>query len=131
MRSGRVLRINNVVLQAVALVWCNTASLAQKSVAAPERTLPSPEAEFTQPFTRLMGVRELSDGRLVVSDQTEKVIAIVDIAKQNMIKIGRVGQGPGEYLNPGAVIAWIGDTTLVSDDLGRKFVKVSPAGTIV
>ncbi len=115
-------------VMALSLVWCASESSAQTQN-VPTRTLAQPEVELAEPFTRLMGVRELADGRLIVSDQTEKFIAIVDLTKRSYTKIGSVGQGPGEYTLPGAIVALPGDTTLVSDMLGRKYLKITPAGT--
>ena len=111
------------------LAFAATAQAQNASV--PTRTLTTPEIEFSEPYSRLMGVRELSDGRLIVSDVTEKLIALVDLRARTSTKIGTEGQGPGEYGMPSGVMAVPGDTTLVIDMLGSKYLKISPAGRIV
>jgi hypothetical protein len=122
----KVLRCAAAALSMLALGFVPV--LAQSGT-PPTRTLTRPEVELAEPFSRLVGVRELSDGRLIVADVTEKQIALVDLSRRTSTKIGTEGTGPGEYTLPGAVMAMPGDTTFVSD-MGRKYIKVAPNGTI-
>ena len=46
---------------------------------APLRTLTKPDAEYAEPFTLINGVRELRDGRVIVSDTREKTVQILDL----------------------------------------------------
>jgi hypothetical protein len=67
---------------------------------SPLRTLAKPDAEYAEPFTQINGVRELKDGRVIVSDVREKTVQLVDLKAGSAQKIGREGSGPGEYAMP-------------------------------
>ena len=58
-----------------SMVPAMLASMAVASVleaqAVPVVALTKPEAEFAEPFDQVSGVRELSNGRVVVADQAE------------------------------------------------------------
>lgn len=113
---------------AVLLAWCVGGTLSAQSV--PARTLSQPEARLDREWTRVIGVRELSDGRLIVLDGHENVILLVDARLSAGTPIGREGQGPGEYAIPNALIPLPGDSTGVLE-LSQRGVKViSPAGRL-
>jgi hypothetical protein len=59
----------------------------------PTRTLAKPDAEFSEPFTAIGNVRELSDGRVVVNDATEKTLQLLDFSSGKISAIGREGEG--------------------------------------
>ncbi len=113
------------VLASVAL-----ASLLEAQ-AVPVVSLTKPEAEFAEPFDQVSGVRELGNGRVVVADLFAKSVAMADFRSGALTKIGREGQGPGEYAFPVNVLALPGDTTLIVDPAQRRFVKVAPDGKAV
>jgi hypothetical protein len=123
-------RIVTLAAVALALTHALSGNVMAQSGSVPTRRLMQPEVELSEPFSRLMGVRELADGRIVVSDMTEKLIAIVDLSRKSITRIGHEGQGPGEYTLPGAIAALPGDSTLVSDMLAGKYLKIAPNGTI-
>ncbi|HUQ81678.1 MAG TPA: hypothetical protein VM076_11090 [Gemmatimonadaceae bacterium] len=111
------------VLAAAALLFALPAA-AQ----APLKTLTKPDAEYAEPFTQINGVRELRDGRVVVSDVREKTVQLVDFKAGTATKIGREGSGPGEYAMPLALLAIPGDTSLLYDPLNRRFLLIGPDG---
>lgn len=82
---------------------------------APPRTLDRPTAEFAEPFTRVAGVRELRDGRVVVLDAQDQSIHLVDLRTGSSAPIGRQGDGPGEFRLPLRMFAMPGDTSVVYD----------------
>ncbi len=92
------------------------------------RTLARPEAEFEEPFTSINGVRELSDGRVVVIDVRDKLVQLVDFRTGAAKKIGREGSGPREYALPMAVVALPGDTSGVYDPLNQRMLLITPTG---
>ncbi|HEU4830085.1 MAG TPA: hypothetical protein VFT04_12905 [Gemmatimonadales bacterium] len=96
--------------------------------AVPVVSLTKPDAELAEPFDQVSGVRELSDGRVVVADLFAKQVSLADFRSGALTKIGREGQGPGEYAFPINVLALPGDTTLIVDPAQRRFVKVAPDG---
>src|SRR5512141_3017376 len=51
------------------------------------------EAEFTS----ISSVRELHDGRVILSDPRDRGLVLVDFRTGRVEPIGRKGQGPGEY----------------------------------
>lgn len=75
-------------------------------------TLAAPTASFPEPFSRVVGIREQSDGHVVVLDDIERRIVLVDFRSGSMTPIGRQGKGPAEYTLPTALVALPGDTTL-------------------
>jgi hypothetical protein len=121
LRTRRHLRI----LFAVLLSGC---SGGDKSVTTPERSLGEPTGRFNQPFTRISGVRELADGRLIVADQSEKTVFLIDSGLTAARPLARQGQGPLEYAFPAAVLPFPGDSTLISDLIQRRLLVLDPAG---
>ncbi len=93
------------------------------------RTLGQPEVEFAEPFTRLVGVRELKDGRVVTADIRDKVIQLIDFKSRRMTKIGREGSGPKEFGLPMALIDLPGDSSAVYDPLNQRLLVINPDGT--
>ncbi|MFN0181890.1 MAG: hypothetical protein ACKVZ0_24065 [Gemmatimonadales bacterium] len=96
---------------------------AQTSVA-----LTKPDAEFPEPFTRLRGLRETPNGKLLVSDLQDKVVQLVDFASGTMTKVGREGLGPGEYALPSDLFAMPNGETWLNDMLGRRYLVIGPDG---
>ena len=113
------------VVAAVALV----ATLAQQG--APPRKLGAPTATYDEEFTGIDGVRELKDGRVVVLDAKDKAIHVIDLKAKTGKKIGREGDGPGEFRLVQELFSAPGDTLAVSD-IGRfgKLLVITPAGEV-
>ena len=104
------------------------AALAQGGVAT--ITLSKPEVEYAEPFTTVMGVRELRDGRVIVTDMQEKTIQLLDLRRGSATPIGKEGSGPNEYGRPGQLFALPGDTTLVSDLANNRYLVIAPDGQV-
>jgi hypothetical protein len=98
--------------------------------AVPTRTLATPDAEWSEPFSLIIGIRELKNGRVIVADNRDKVIQLIDF-KGEAKKIGREGSGPAEYGLPSAVYAAPGDSTWVYDPLNSRYLVIDPAGKAV
>jgi len=111
------------VAVAAGLLGLVAPAIAQTSV-----TLTKPQAEFPEPFTQVSGVRELPGGKVIVADIRDKVVQMVDLNTGDASKIGREGQGPGEYALPTDVLPMPGNKTWVLDMMGRRFLEVSPDG---
>ena len=94
----------------------------------PSRQLAKPDAEFSEPFTAIGGVRELRDGRVIVNDATEKTLQLLDFTSNKAMSIGREGEGPHEYGIPARLIALPGDTTLLVDILNLRYLVILPDG---
>jgi hypothetical protein len=95
---------------------------AQKPLA-----LAKPDAEYGEPFTNIGGIRELKDGRVIVSDMRDKTLQLVDL-KGSATKIGREGSGPGEYNLPGRLVPLPGDSTALFDMGNQRYMMIHPDG---
>jgi hypothetical protein len=92
------------------------------------RQLGKAEAEFADPFTAINAVRELKDGRVLVVDSRDKVVQLVDLKTGSATKVGREGQGPGEYSLPTAIVALPGDSSGIYDPLNQRYLIIGPDG---
>jgi hypothetical protein len=90
--------------------------------------LSQPSAESADGFTMIGGIRELSNGKVLVSDPMERSVQLLDLAAGTAVKVGREGQGPGEYAFPGDLLPLPGDTTLLVDRMNRRFLTILPTG---
>jgi hypothetical protein len=90
--------------------------------------LSQPTAESVDGFTMISSVRELSSGKVLVSDMRDRTVQLLDLAAGTSAKVGREGQGPGEYGFPGELLALAGDTTLLVDRMNRRFLIILPNG---
>jgi hypothetical protein len=97
---------------------------------APRTALSKPDATFPEPFSNVAGLRELSDGRVVLSDRLEQSVSILSLTTGDITPVGRQGQGPGEYTMPGALFAWPGDSSLLFDVGGMRGLAIAPNGTV-
>lgn len=88
------------------------------------------DATFPEPFTRIVGLRELSDGRLLIADQLERHISFLDFASGTVREIGRRGGGPGEYERPGALLPLPDDHTLLVDVGNMRLTRITPGGEL-
>jgi hypothetical protein len=91
-----------------------------------DRRLAAPAAEVEHDFSRISGVRELADGRLLVSDWIEETVSLVDPARGVVRVIGRRGAGPAEYRLPGSLLALPGDSTLLVDQGNERLMVIGP-----
>jgi hypothetical protein len=92
---------------------------AETHLSAPERTL---EHQFSQ----IRGIRELPDGRLLVTDRLEPALYAVSLADGSVRRIGREGSGPAEYRLPATLVALPGDSTLMVDEGNARLAFIGP-----
>jgi hypothetical protein len=104
-----------------------TPALAQNT---PTRTLSKPDAEYSEPFTMIAGVRELKDGRVIAIDPRDKTVQVVDLKAGTATKLGREGSGPGEYGIPTRLLALPNDTSAVVDMLNNRMLLINPNATV-
>jgi hypothetical protein len=96
----------------------------------PVRTFTKPAVEYGEPYSAVRGVRELADGRVVVTDPRDKVVQLVDLKASRATTLGREGSGPNEYQMPSGVFALPGDSTLIADPLNSRFLVLGPRGAL-
>lgn len=104
--------------------------LGGSAVQAVTKTLTKPDAEYSEPFTILDGVRELKDGRVVTVDPREKTVQVIDLKTGRGTKLGREGGGPGEYGLPQRALALSGDSTAIADVVNNRLLVVEPNGKL-
>lgn len=92
------------------------------------RALPAPDATYEEPFSQVAGLRELSNGRLVVADARDKTLSLIDLAAQSATKIGREGGGPGEFGLPMRVLMGPRDTSYLFDPMNSRYLTILPEG---
>jgi len=86
------------------------------------------EAEYSEPFSSLLNVREREDGTVMAADPLSQVLLRLDMVSNTADTLGRVGGGPQEYRQPDQVFALRADSTLLVD-LGKgQLTVVDPQG---
>ena len=105
---------------------------AQATKQIPVRQLGPAEAVSREHVGYLYGVRELSDGRLVVNDVGNRRLVMFDraLARHTVVadttERTRRAYGP----RPTGIIPYAGDTTLLIDLAARALIVVAPDGTM-
>jgi len=80
------------------------------------------DATLGEPFTSIYSVRELADGRVLISDYSQdNRVVVANMVSGRVRRVGNVGAGPREYRQAGKLFALPGDSTLLIDspDRGR------------
>jgi hypothetical protein len=92
-------------------------------LAQPSRvTLKQPDATLAHEFTRVESVRELKDGRLLVSDPRDRGLVLVDFRSGQVNDVSHKGRGPGEYSSANSLFPLAGDSTLMADNGNRRWL---------
>ena len=89
-----------------------------------------PTLRLPHGFAHIAGIRELAGGNLLVSDGRDRTLSLVDVSRGTVRQVGREGAGPGEYAQPGILLAVTGGRTLLLDPGNARFLELSPTGTI-
>ncbi len=123
------------MLRGLPLVLFSSAVLAtplgaQTRGNIPTVTLNRPTAAYAEPFSQVAGLRELSDGRILLADRLELTVQLIDLGRGTSQEIGRHGQGPGEYGMPGWLLPLGGDTTLMVDMANMRGMVILPNGRV-
>lgn len=84
--------------------------------------LPPPTAQLSEEFTFISSLRELSDGRVLITDPRDNRVVVVDLNTGAVQQVGRQGKGPNEYSTPGLLIPLAGDSSLMNDILARRWL---------
>jgi hypothetical protein len=81
-------------------------------------------------FGRISAVRELRDGRVIVSDDELTRLVVADFTSGAVQQIGRKGQGPGEYQQVARIWPLPGDSTLVKEPWGTRWLLLAGARVV-
>jgi hypothetical protein len=115
-------------MRALLLLACAAAPLLAQSTSI---SLGKPVGTITEAFSDAMGLAELDDGRVIVSDRVEKAYFIADFRNGERKVAGRNGTGPNEYQVPFGPIRWKGDTLLGHDPQNRRALRIGQDGRII
>ena len=80
-------------------------------------------------FSGIVGLTRLSDGRIVVLDEQTKELRFYAGDGTFLERVGRAGQGPGEFTAPGRLQRLAGDTLQIADFPTR--IRYTSDGTLV
>jgi hypothetical protein len=135
---GRLGQTRATYLVAVAIIACSLSTVAAFApsdvaniVTHHQSTVLNLDGSFPEPFGYVGGVRELSNGKLLVADPLGQILAIVDLESGAADTLGRVGAGPAEYRYPDALYALPGDSSLLVDLGNARFLVLGPSGEFV
>lgn len=90
-------------------------------------TLPGAAVTLREDFVAVTSVRELPDGRILLSDPRDKRLVVADSELRSVTHIGRTGGGPREYQIAFPVLSWRGDSSLMADWLSRRWLMLRGA----
>lgn len=110
--------------------WLLPVPLAAQSDAPKVIRLAPPSATLAEEFTVIAAVRELRDGRVLVSDERDGRLVVADLASGAVTSIGRKGAGPGEYVQLGRIWPLGADSTLVKEPFSPRWLLLR-AATVV
>lgn len=107
---------------AIAAAWGGAGQLPAQEVVS----LDQPVAAYGEPFSLVSGLRELADGRVLISDALEESLYVLDAELEKAQKLAAEGQGPDEYRQPDALNPWPGDSTLMTDLGNGRMTVIGP-----
>jgi hypothetical protein len=96
----------------------------------PVFTLSAPNGTIKEPLSRVLGIAEITDGRVVIADFKEGLLALGDFKTGARTQIGSVGAGPNEYVSPAGIARRLGDTLYIFDTRNRRYLKVDGTGRV-
>lgn len=112
---------------ATVLLIANGSALAQRGAASEwpgglTRHLQAADAKLAEEFTVVSSVRELRDGRVLISDERDVRLVVADFRLNQVKSVSRRGEGPGEFSRVARLVALSGDTTLVAIPNARRWL---------
>lgn len=84
--------------------------------------LKTANATLPAEFSRIVSVRELADGRVLIVDGKDARLVFADFGARTVQVVSRTGSGPGEYRQLFDLFALGGDSTLVPDPSNRRWL---------
>ena len=93
--------------------------------------LPAANASLAEEFTVIGSVRELSDGRVLITDPREGRVVVADLRTGAVQQVGRKGRGPNEYGNAVPLLPLGADSSLMNDLLARRWLLFAGAAIVV
>ncbi|MEP6591478.1 MAG: hypothetical protein ABJC19_09870 [Gemmatimonadota bacterium] len=99
---------------------------------APAREIALGAANARNPFefSLIRGVRELTNGSVLVAAPTDAVLLRIDRGLGRSDTLGHKGRGPGEYLQPDGIWPLAADSSLLVDLGNNRLTLVDAAGKL-
>lgn len=101
---------------------------APATAPAQMKTLSRANARLDHQFSAISGLRELPDGRVLVTDGIDDVLLRVDLSTRKIDTVGRSGRGPGEYKSPDGLFQLPAGSTLMVDLGNARMAVIDAAG---
>ena len=129
--------LRSTLLGAIAL-WVGCSEPGEPVPDSAESTRPvvaalslgSPRVTVSEPFGVILGIREVRPGVTLLADGLGKVLVRIDLDADRVDTLGHEGAGPGEYRQPGGLVRFRGDSTLLVDYGNGRLTVVSPDGSL-
>ncbi len=116
-----------MTVRCAAALVCLLAPVGLGAQLPRERRLDGPVTRLSHDFVSITSVRELRDGRVLVTDPRGDLFAVADFARDEVTAVGRKGRGPGEYDWPAPVLRLGGDSTLMAIASSRRWLLLEGA----
>jgi hypothetical protein len=113
------------VLLLYALVSLATVA-SSASAQVQEQRLTNPVATFPEAFSKVSGLLERRDGRVLVADGLGQALVVLDMAAGTADTVGRSGPGPEEYRQPDGIFPLPGDSILLVDLGNGRLTAIGP-----
>lgn len=117
-------------MHSVPFVLCSAAAFTATTAFAQQvpatRTLARPTVEYAEPFSQIVGLRELRDGRVIVADSRDRTLQVVDLATGRATPISREGSGPLEWQSLSWLLPLPGDSTAMPDARNSRLLIIGP-----
>lgn len=78
-------------------------------------------------FVSVTSVREIADGRVIVTDGSDRTLYLADFVKNSATVLGRKGKGPKEWMGIDHVHQLPGDSSIMADYTNRRWLLLSGA----
>ncbi len=93
--------------------------------------LGSPTGRLDREFSDIVSVRELRNGRVIVSDPKDRGLVAVDFRTGDIAGVARQGRGPAEYSRSDNVFPLAGDSSLMVDAPNRRMLLLDQARVVI
>lgn len=122
--TGRVPRRGRLAVPLLVTVAC-VAPCAARAQPSQALSLRPADAVLNHELRRIVGLRELSDGTLLVSDRASNSLFHVDLRAGAVVVAARPGTGPLDFTSVGPLLALGGDSTLLVDPASGRWLLFS------
>jgi hypothetical protein len=100
------------------------------SQTTPDWQLRARAGTLSAEFSDITSIRELADGRVLITDRREGRLVVADFPQDQVTDIGRRGSGPGEYQALYRLLALRGDSTLIADIPAGRWLLLDGARVV-